>query len=519
MLEHNDLTQDEQTYSDLTRQLQESYPIEQEDQQSLQRIRSRIQQASIVNMQPARPQENPRAGQFIQPPAVQRQRHRHSAHWRIGLLVALIVILLSAGTFISFQPSSLSLIGRVLPFQSGTSTVKPRSTPVIATKNHPALTQISMKSATIGWGTTLSGNGGSQHKVIERTTDGGKSWNEVPLPATYTTFTLSFFLDGTTAWISPGTSFDTSGTPLLRTIDGGKSWEKFMIPGETQEITFVDQQHGWAMDIPTPGPNAAMDQERAILHTSDGGKTWEQLSIAQAGNTDTTPGPFPSGDTGQGIFLNQQTGWFVRGSTTPGDEYKALYITQDGGKTWQLQSLPQSGELIPGPDVDSGDVSANISVPRFFDAQHGNLLVYNIDQATTQLYVYSTSDAGQSWQVLGNKVSLVANGSTRNVTTITLIDATHFIFAEEGDVVTYELVAGTWQEQYKTAISGFDGFNVNFINGQTGWLVNNKEGVVDSKKNETTYIMLLYKTSDGGKSWQEVERGSYVVSISNSLGG
>jgi BNR/Asp-box repeat len=323
------------------------------------------------------------------------------------------------------------------------------------------------------------------------------------------------FLDETTAWVIPGSGFDTSGTLLLRTLDGGKSWQKFMIPGETFEITFVDKQNGWATDVAQKGQNA-MDQELAIFHTADGGKTWKLMSKAQTGTTNTTPGPFPTGQVGSGTFLNSKTGWFVRGSMLiagHGSAYRALYITHDGGKSWQLQQLPQSGEIIPAPNIDSGDkVVAVISQPRFFNAQHGSLLVYVNDQEKIHIYLYSTDDGGQIWQLTGNKFSTTANKNAMVPIIVTLIDATHFLLLEKNEIDIYELTGGQWQEKYKMTGGQFNNYgNVNFINGQTGWLVANRDVIVDKKTKDQTFTSVIYTTSNGGKSWQKIQQGSYVL--------
>jgi photosystem II stability/assembly factor-like uncharacterized protein len=519
MVEHNELTQDEQMYPGLTKQIQENYPIDQADQQSLQRIRSRIQQAHMVSIQQNRKQESMRAGQFVHPP-VQRltSRPTNPWRWRIGALAVLLVIALVAGTFISLNAQKATKIAK--------STEVTKTAVVAPVKNQPSLMQIDMTSATIGWGEAISTEATddmSHQRVIARTLDGGKSWNEIHLPAPYTTYITAFFLDGTTAWVIPGSSLDTSGTPLIRTLDGGKTWEKFMIPGGTSEITFADHLNGWATDVSLPAPDAGMNQERAIYHTADGGKTWTQISVAQAGTTYTTPGPFPSGEVGQGIFLNSQIGWFVRGTVITeghGSTYQALFITQDGGKSWQLQQLPQSGEIIPSPDVDSSNIVAYISIPKFFDAQHGNVFVYESDQDNVHIYMYNTADGGQTWQLAGNKFSEVRDKNVKGPILMRDIDATHFILTKNGEVDTYALVGGQWQEEHKTVINGVTSYDDGyFVNRQTGWLVANHDVIVDKVTNDKTYTSSIYKTSDGGKSWQKIQQSSYVIPESATQGG
>jgi photosystem II stability/assembly factor-like uncharacterized protein len=513
MPENNELTQDEQMHPELTKQLQESYVINQADQQSLQRIRARIQQTHGLSIQRNSYQENIYAGQFAHPPVPVQQR-TNQGRWRIGVLAALLLIALLAGTFIALRFNPLPIIGTP-------SREKPKNTPILPIKTQKtSLIQITMKSETNGWGEAMAAatDGNFPQHVLVHTIDGGKSWSEVQLPAPYTSFITPFFLNETTAWVIPGSGagFDTSDTPLIRTTDGGKSWQKFMIPGGTSEITFVDKQNGWAMDVKQKGQDV-MDQNLAIFHTTDGGKTWQQMSKAQAGTTNITPGPFPSGEFGGGTFLNPQKGWFVTGSMTiagHGSAYKGLYITLDGGKSWQLQQLPQSGEIIPAPNTDTGSkVIVAISLPRFFDTQHGNLFVYVNDQQKIHIYIYSTGDGGQTWQLVGNKLSKDVSKDAGNYSLATLIDATHFMLTDKNVVDVYGLAGGQWQKN-RVTIKGVNSYNetVDFINGQTGWFVGRKDVVVDKKTNDKTYTSVIYKTDDGGKSWQEIQQGSYVVS-------
>jgi len=510
MLENNDLTQDEQLYPGLTQQLQQNYPINQADQQSLQRIRARIQQAHEVIQQNNNHRDvytDLHTGQFIHPPT---RRHTHPWLWRIGILAALLLITLLSSPFFPSKFNPFSVIGKTTP-------QNPQITPVVVKKKQPSLIRIHMTNSTTGWGEATKSNA---QKIIVHTTDGGRSWDEARLPAPYTSFIIPFFLDTTTAWVIPGTALDVSGTPLLRTTNGGKSWEKFQIPGETSEITFVDKQNGWAMDVSQKGQNI-MQPEFAIFHTTDGGKSWKQISKAQAGTTNITPGPFPAGEVGTGTFLNRQKGWFYRGSiSVAGHESnkQALYITQDGGKSWQLQQLPLQSSGITL--VNSADALASLSLPKFFDAQHGSVLVYAKDQAKIHIAIYNTADSGQTWQQAGNTFSKVANKNVKSFSSVALIDTSHFILVDKNEVGIYELTGGQWQEKYKTIQKGLNSSgDAYFIDKQTGWLVANQDPIVNKQTKDQTLTSLLYMTNDSGKSWQKIQQGSYVIPASALQGG
>jgi hypothetical protein len=115
--------------------------------------------------------------------------------------------------------------------------------------------------------------------------------------------------------------------------------------------------------------------------TTDGGKSW----------INTSTGRFS--DVYGVSFINQQTGYLLNNSpaysVTPD-----LYVTHDGGVTWNEQKLP-----IPSA---YSNYYRSSDFPIFFSAKVGFIPVYGISStnqsSTTQfLYMLVTTDGGTSW--------------------------------------------------------------------------------------------------------------------------
>jgi photosystem II stability/assembly factor-like uncharacterized protein len=138
-----------------------------------------------------------------------------------------------------------------------------------------------------------------------------------------------------------------NGKTLWRTADGGKNWS-LASPGEVsrdtldsiKQVNFINSHTGWIL-------------ANRIYKTEDSGDTWTRLS---------DPGPvlhsihflkdgkqgWAAGETYRPI-LPKDAG--VRSQLVSSDGkqvlYPALFYTEDGGTTWNLQSLPSSeGRLL-----------------------------------------------------------------------------------------------------------------------------------------------------------------------------
>lgn len=187
--------------------------------------------------------------------------------------------------------------------------------------------------------TAIIANAGSPAYIL-RTTDGGQNWEIV-----YTNTDSLAFFDGIDFWNDrEGMIY---GDPingrmlLLRTTDAGKSWQE--LPGQSRpqvsagEASFAASGTG----IRCYGDNkviiATGGKVSRLLFSDDRGQSWTSIST-----------PILQGKNSTGIFslafLNDSTGIIVGGDYLV-DTMKTnhVFYTSDGGKSWSFPSKPTGG--------------------------------------------------------------------------------------------------------------------------------------------------------------------------------
>jgi len=146
---------------------------------------------------------------------------------------------------------------------------------------------------------------------VLRTKNSGQTWERVEA---FTSWDLGavFFIDENNGWVC-----GNSGT-MFATNDGGQTWNKqnIPIPGFLRTIQFVDRIHGWCAD----------SDYLNFYRTDNGGLFWEKIPWENFNNSLWGVSSF--------FFLNKDIGWaggFFNGG---------IAKTEDGGRTWELQSRP-----------------------------------------------------------------------------------------------------------------------------------------------------------------------------------
>ncbi|HEX9131082.1 MAG TPA: hypothetical protein VF844_02195 [Ktedonobacteraceae bacterium] len=236
---------------------------------------------------------------------------------------------------------------------------------------------------------TMTGWALSELAVL-RTTDGGIHWKNVSPPnITLTRNSIAEFSTASMVWVAIPQAQATS-TQILHTIDGGTTWQQSAIPAAfPRQITFIDAQHGWILAGWRQMGGAA--EAVSVFRTTDGGKSWTRVADALFADT-TPPGHLPYGGQKSGIrFLDASTGWVTGTVFVPGLSW--LYITHDGGSSWYQQNLlkppglPAAQLSIISPTFFS-TVDGLLPVI-FSDIATDNRIASNI---------YVTHDGGKTWQ-------------------------------------------------------------------------------------------------------------------------
>jgi photosystem II stability/assembly factor-like uncharacterized protein len=211
-------------------------------------------------------------------------------------------------------------------------------------------------------------------------------------------------------------------------------------------ITFVDNQHGWAIG-----------DYGLILVTTDGGKTWiPQVSNTQESLVDIA------------IVKGAQTGWIVGSGGT-------ILATTDGGKTWRKQN--------EGIQNDLYGVSF-VSDRQGWAAGRGVIL--------------STENGGKTWiQQYSNSADDLQGG-------IFFINAQQGWAIgrganDNGIILTTDNGGKTWTTQNPGVPEPLRG-GVFFTNAQRGW-------IVADKPNIATGTGTILATTNGGQTWVKQNSG------------
>lgn len=347
---------------------------------------------------------------------------------------------------------------------------------------------IHMVDAKQGW--AIGGLSQAEDHVL-RTQDGGMTWRDVtppePTPVAGTTVTaLGFFSDASHGWVAYAPTELGSVPPGVRvwfTGDGGASWSYGVVDTSqvSQEsfiplyLTFADGQHGWLLVALGAGMN---HQYVGMFATNDGGKSWALIQDP------TSPAEIQSFPKTGLVFADAYTGWLTRDGQGV-DAVAHVIKTEDGGTTWTRIDLD-------GPDGTSSwyDTHAcGTYSPVTFSPTSLIVLVKCLDSATFKVeqdYLYSTSDGGQTWKAVTMPAAFAVEDPPAG--------GLFFSDAQKG------LALGRWiygtSDGGKTWTSGkqvnWDG-RFSFIDLSSGWAVARNAGLI-----------ALVKTTDGGKSWQEI---------------
>ncbi len=212
--------------------------------------------------------------------------------------------------------------------------------------------------------------------TILRTTDGGKSWQDLPSPhqAALDFRDIQAFDENTALILSAG-----QPARIYKTTDGGNVWTNTYTDPNTASfynaMAFWDERKGIATSDPVEG-------RFLLIQTTDGGNSWGRVPPENI--PEPLEGEAGFAASGTCIAVWEEThAWLGMGGPAA-----RLFRSTDRGWTWSVASTP----------VLSGRPSAGIFSVAFLDSKNGVIVGgdYQDPDGTKGNAAYTT-DSGRTW--------------------------------------------------------------------------------------------------------------------------
>ncbi|MEP7285704.1 MAG: glycoside hydrolase domain-containing protein [Chloroflexota bacterium] len=324
----------------------------------------------------------------------------------------------------------------------------------------------------------------NQHLYWTQST--GQRWENITPPTAggSTSIEAVSFVDGQRGWVVlVNAAGSTPPYAIVQTVDSGTTWQSrplpnsvFNTPASAMYLQFIDSQTGWLVLKQPTSSNFSLG---ALFGTTDGGASWTELTL-------------PIGDPV--YFVTAQIGWVAGGATG-----SAFYRTQDGGHTWQPQTVGAQSPAAP---------QRFYQLPVFINPTHG---VLTVSFANGQSEFYTTQDSGLTWtlaQMLATGQALAPNVNIP----VAMIDSQHWVTIAPHKNQFLGVSADIRSTAVISQSAALTGINdINFPTADVGWAKRvsgncttvpqpNGNSSATSQKRCTSETSLL-RTNNGGQSW------------------
>ena len=376
----------------------------------------------------------------------------------------------------SFLPATASPTARATSSATSEPTPAPSETSPAPTPlpPGPAVQSAGLLDATDGWTLTSTG--------LFITADGGVTWRAATVPGPHTNLGVLGvdFADPQHGWLATldSTDFTSRVFDVWRTDDGARTWQKVVVPEGANasdamgpvEFSILNPDHLFLLVAGGMADGYTSD----LYESTDGGRVWSPDRIS-GGRGET--GPFAFADSKHGVIAGG----------APGNR---LFVTSDGGRSWQLIPVP----VPAGFSQDSAMLSQG---PVFWDAKAGALTVnYATDAGAYELGVLLTGDSAASWSLVATIPLDPAEG---NLGAMAFVGPDNWAMAGADRMVWTADAGRTWASSSSVGLPGTP-WSLLMPDARHGWALV-PMSVCLGFKTDCSSRTGLYATADGGATW------------------
>lgn len=180
-----------------------------------------------------------------------------------------------------------------------------------------------------------------------------------------------------------------SGNGIYKSLDGGKTWKHLGLDNtKTIHRIIIHRDNPDVVTLAALGSAWGPNPERGIFQTKDGGKTWKKILFIndQTGCADLVVDPTNPNKMIAAMWEYWRKPWFFNS----GGKGSGLYITHDGGETWQ-QKTEKNG--LPKGDLGRIGLAISRSKPN---------IIYALVEAKVN-GLYRSEDGGNTWKLRATK--------------------------------------------------------------------------------------------------------------------
>ncbi|HPF11331.1 MAG TPA: hypothetical protein PKW08_11255 [Flavobacteriaceae bacterium] len=179
------------------------------------------------------------------------------------------------------------------------------------------------------------------------------------------------------------------GYGIYKSLDGGRTWTCMGLE-KTRHIhrIIIDPTDPNTVYVGAIGSPWGAHPERGVFKTTDGGKTWTKILFVnnKTGVADMVMDPSNPNKLIVAMWEHQREPWFFKS----GGQGSGLYITHDGGETWQ-----QRTEADGLPKGELGRIGIAI-------ARNKPNIIYALVEAKKNA-LYKSEDGGFTWKKINDK--------------------------------------------------------------------------------------------------------------------